>query len=359
MGIQFYNKLFLIGTIWLMISACGVLWSKEARQSSSTGIYYTNPILDTVLADPSVIFDTKSGLFYAYGTEDNWGDGMGSRLIPIVRSKDLVNWTLVGNAFDKKPNWKSKGGLWAPDINQIGKEYYLYYSFSTWGDPDPGVGLAISSHPEGPFVDHGKLFTSNEVNVPNSIDPFYFEDQGKKFLFWGSFSDAETQGTYGVELSADGRSVPDFNKKFKVAAGDIEAVMIHKRNGFYYFFGSKGSCCEGVNSKYNVRIARSTSLSGPFLDKEGKDISQRGNGTLFMQGNDKFVGPGHNAQLITDDQGTDWFLYHSIDVKQGKVPSGASRRVLLMDQVIWEDGWPKIKGDAPSTTNNRGPVFAN
>lgn len=357
MGSRLGYIVSLIGTLYLISSSCGILSPKESALSSSAEIYYTNPILDTVLADPSVILDPKSGFFYAYGTEDNWGDGLGSRLIPIVRSKDLINWTLVGNAFERKPAWKDKGGLWAPDINYIGGEYYLYYSFSTWGDPNPGIGLAIASNPEGPFIDQGKLFTSKEVDVPNSIDPFFFEDHGKKFLFWGSFSDKATQGTYGVELSADGRSVPDFNKKFKVAAGDFEAVMIHKKDGFYYFLGSKGSCCEGVNSKYNVRIARSPHLNGPFLDKNGEDISQRGNGSLFMQGNDKFVGPGHNAQFITDDQGTDWFIYHGIDANQGKLRSGASRRVLLMDQVVWENGWPKVMGNTPSTLKKKGPTF--
>jgi arabinan endo-1,5-alpha-L-arabinosidase len=357
MARRLYCILFFTGALYLVNSGCGILSSKESALSSFAEIYYTNPILDTVLADPTVVLDPNSGYFYAYGTEDNWGDGLGSRLIPIVRSKDLVNWTLVGNAFERKPTWKEKGGLWAPDINRIGKEYYLYYSFSTWGDPNPGIGLAIASSPEGPFIDQGKLFYSKEVDVPNSIDPFYFEDNGKKYLFWGSFSDAGTQGTYGVELSADGRSVPDFNKKFKIAAGDFEAVMIHKKDGFYYFFGSKGSCCEGVASKYNVRIARSSTLKGPFLDKNGDAISQRGNGTLFMQGNDKFVGPGHNAQLITDDQGTDWFIYHAIDINNGKVSSGASRRVLLMDQVIWENGWPKVMGEVPSTIKKQGPAF--
>src|SRR5690606_38990570 len=120
MGSRLYYILFLTGTLYLTNSGCGILSSKEFELSSSANIYYTNPILDTVLADPSVILDPKSGFFYAYGTEDNWGDGLGSRLIPIVRSKDLVNWTLVGNAFERKPTWKEKGGLWAPDINRIG-----------------------------------------------------------------------------------------------------------------------------------------------------------------------------------------------------------------------------------------------
>src|SRR5690606_29034120 len=131
------------------------------------------------------------------------------------------------------------GGLWAPDINLVNDSYHLYYSFSTCGDPNPGIGVVIASRPEGTFIDQGKLFSSQEINVPNSIDPFFYENEGRNYLFWGSFSDHDTQGTYGIEISPDGRSVPDLSKKFKVAAGDFEAVMIHKKDDFYYFFGSK------------------------------------------------------------------------------------------------------------------------
>ncbi|GGC27174.1 arabinan endo-1,5-alpha-L-arabinosidase [Parapedobacter defluvii] len=318
---------------------------------------YVNPVFEPVLADPTVIRDPESGLFYAYGTQDDWGDGQGSRLMPILQSTNLVDWKAVGQAFSNKPTWKDNGGLWAPDVNVVDGTYYLYYAYSTWGDPNPGIGVAVAEKPAGPFIDHGKLFTSEEVDVPNSIDPFYFEEAGKKYLFWGSFSNAPTQGTYGVQLSDDGLSVPDLNRKFKIAAGDFEAVMIHKRDGYYYFFGSKGSCCEGANSQYHVLVARATDLMGPYLDKNGDDISERGKGTLFLKGNEKFVGPGHNARLIPDDEGTDWFLYHGIDKARGKVSSGASRRMLMLDKVVWRDRWPEISGGTPSTTVQDAPVF--
>lgn len=318
---------------------------------------YTNPVFEPILADPSVVFDSQSGYFYAYGTQDDWGDGQGSRLIPILRSKNLVDWTVVGDAFARQPDWKNEGWIWAPDVSYINGKYHLYYSYSTWGDPNPGIGVAVADEASGPFIDQGKLFTSEEVDVPNSIDPHYFEDGNTAYLFWGSFSDAPTQGTYGVELAADGRSVPELSKKFKIAAGDVEAVMIHKRGDYYYFFGSKGSCCEGADSRYHVVVARSPDLRGPYLDKDGKDIAQRGNGTLLLEGNEMYAGPGHNARLITDDEGTDWLLYHGIDRRQGKVSSGASRRALMLDPIEWKDGWPEIKGGVPSTTPQAVPVF--
>src|SRR3546814_453043 len=129
------------------------------------------------------------------------------------------------------------------------------------------------------------------------------------------------------------------------------------RGDYYYFFGSKGSCCEGADSKYHVLVARSENLKGPYLDKGGYAITDRGKGTLFIEGNVRIAGPGHNARLMADDEGTDWFLYHGIDRAKGTVSSGASRRMLLLDKVTWRDGWPEIAGRAPSTAPQEAPVF--
>lgn len=331
--------------------------SDGAKPEDTLEATYTNPVFEPILADPTVVRDPKTGLFYAYGTQDDWGDGQGSRLVPILRSTNLVDWQFVAEAFEEKPQWKEAGGIWAPDVNLVNGKYHLYYAFSTWGDPNPGIGVAVAETPEGPFVDQGKVFTSEDVGVPNSIDAFYMEKANEKYLFWGSFSDAPTQGTYAVRLTDDGLAVPDLSKKVKIAAGDYEAVMIHQRDGYYYFFGSKGSCCEGADSKYHVLVARSENLLGPYVDKAGKAITERGNGTLFIEGSEQIAGPGHNARLITDDGGTDWFIYHGIDRNEGKVSSGASRRMLMLDRVVWNDGWPEISGGTPSTTPQPVPAF--
>ncbi|SEN32545.1 arabinan endo-1,5-alpha-L-arabinosidase [bacterium A37T11] len=356
---QTTKKITPFSLLFLICISCGKTSSGQPEPGPELPLpkTYRNPVFEPVLADPSVVRDPNSGMFYAYGTEDDWGDGHGGRLVPVIRSSDLVNWEVVGQAFNTKPSWKQQGGIWAPDVVLVNGQYNLYYAYSTWGDSDPGIGVATSSRPEGPFTDHGKLFLSNEIGVPNSIDPFYLEDHGKKYVFWGSFSNLSNQGTYGVALSDDGLRVPDLSTKFKVAAGDYEAVMIHQREGYYYFFGSKGSCCEGVTSTYHVLVARSKQLEGPYLDKNGEDIQQRGKGTLLLQGNESFVGPGHNARIITDDAGSDWFLYHAIDKKQGKLPSGASRRVLMLDPLTWKDGWPVIDRETPSITEQPIPAI--
>ena len=135
-------------------------------------------------------------MVYAYGTARN---------VSIMRSRDLVHWERVGTAFtdETRPSFEPKAGIWAPDVTRVGDKYVMYYSMSVWGGEwTCGIGCAVADRPEGPFVDKGKLFRSNEIGVKNSIDPFYIEENGHKYLFWGSF-----RGIYWIELSDDGFSV--------------------------------------------------------------------------------------------------------------------------------------------------------
>jgi arabinan endo-1,5-alpha-L-arabinosidase len=158
---------------------------------------YRNPVVGYSLPDPTVI-RASDGMFYLYATED-------TRNTPILQSADLVSWKFVGTAFtnQSRPSFEPRGGIWAPDINYINGQFVMYYSMSVWGGEwTCGIGAAVSDKPEGPFTDKGKLFRSNEINVQNSIDPFFIEDGGKKYLFWGSF-----HGIFAVELADDGLPV--------------------------------------------------------------------------------------------------------------------------------------------------------
>lgn len=300
---------------------------------------YRNPVVDYSLPDPTIIL-ADDGYFYLYATED-------IRNIPIHRSEDLVNWKSVGTAFTDatRPTFEPNGGLWAPDINIINGKYVLYYSMSVWGGEwTCGIGVATADKPEGPFTDHGKLFRSNEINVQNSIDPFYIEEEGKKYLFWGSF-----RGIYAIELSDDGLSLKPGAEKQQVAGTAYEGVYIHKRNGYYYMFASIGSCCEGLNSTYTTVVGRSDNLFGPYLDKQGRSMTENYH-EVIIQKNQKFVGTGHNSEIVQDKAGQDWIFYHAVSVEK---PKG---RVLVLDQVGWENDWPSIEGGTPSLEAVK-PIF--
>lgn len=298
---------------------------------------YENPVFEPILADPTAV-RTPDGTFYAYGTEDDWHDGEGLRPVPVVRSEDLVRWEHVGEAFETRPDWKERGYLWAPAVLRWNDAYYVYYSYSEWGDPNPGIGVATSDDPAGPFTDRGKLFLSDEIGVENSIDPMVRVQDGTPYLFWGSF-----HGIYAVELSGDGLDVA--GEPTRIAGDHYEGTYVHERDGQYYFFGSVGTCCEGVFSTYHVRAGRADSLLGPYEDPEGNDLRSARGPVVVEEGNG-FVGPGHNT-VVTDDAGHEWLLYHAYEEDEGYV-GNTPRRPLMLDRLRWEDGWPRLDGRAPS-----------
>lgn len=293
---------------------------------------FSNPVIDNSCPDPTVIRG-NDGFYYLYATEN-------TRNVPIYRSTDLVNWNFIATAFTDKsrPKWNKKANIWAPDINYLGGKYLLYYSKSEWGGEwDCGIGVASADKPEGPFKDHGPLFISKDINVQNSIDPFFIEDDGHCYLFWGSF-----HGIYGIELTADGRKIKPGAEKQRIADNFMEGTYIHKHDGFYYLFGSTGSCCDGERSTYRVTIGRSENLFGPYLDKEGNPLLA-GNFNVILQRSEKVIGPGHNSEIVKDDEGNDWILYHGFSATAPE-----DGRLVYLDRVEWIDGWPIISNGQPS-----------
>lgn len=328
---------FSQAVLTICLVACSSSSGKEDIPEKN-GLYH-NPVVNYSLPDPSVI-KGEDGYFYLYATED-------IRNLPIHRSKNLVHWEFMGTAFTNqtRPNFVEGGGLWAPDINKVGDKYVLYYSMSVWGGEwTCGIGCATADNPRGPFKDRGKLFISSEINVQNSIDPFYIEDAGKKYLFWGSF-----RGIYGIELADDGLSVKVGATLKQVAGTAYEGTYIYKKGNFYYLFASVGSCCEGVKSTYTTVVGRSESLFGPYRDKSAGGMLDNHHEILIHK-NSAFVGTGHNSEIVTDDAGSNWIFYHAVSTAN---PEG---RVLMLDRVEWEGGWPSVKTDSPSLEAEK-PVF--
>ena len=323
---------------------------------------YTNPVYGSDFPDPTVQ-RALDGTFYAYATG-----------CKCKSSKDLVNWTNVSGVISR-PTWNdsihSDGttdyySLWAADVNYVDGKYICYYASALWGNGSrTGIGVAVGDTPTK-FTDKGKLFRSTEIGVKNSIDPCYVEEFDKKYLVWGSFNDICL-----VELTDDALSVKNFTPinnpqsngswrrhtgVTKLAGGAFEGAMIYKRGKYYYLFCSVGSCCEGGNSTYRTVVGRATSLKGPYTNKQGGSMIDN-NYTTILKGNEgdtgRWKGPGHNSEIITDDEGQTWLLYHSYDRN-----NNFNGRLMLLDKITWtNDGWPVINNGYPSSEQMDAPIF--
>ena len=326
---------------------CGTLVQCRSSRSQSTPpgqresrATYTNPVVNQDLPDPTVLRDSD-GTFFLMATES------AVRNVPILKSTDLVHWEQIGTAFTDatRPTFEPEGRIWAPDLSKIGDRYVIHYSMSKWGGEwTCGIGVAVADRPEGPYQDLGLLFRSNEIGVQNSIDPFYIEEDGHHYLIWGSF-----RGIYYIELTSDGLRVKEGSEPVRLGGTDFEASYIFKRNGYYYYFGSVGACCNGLESTYTTVVARSRSLFGPYVNKDGRELKDNGY-EVIVRGGNGFVGTGHNSEIVEDDEGETWLFYHAFKVSD---PHG---RRLMLDRLSWEDDWPVVEDTTPST-EARVPFF--
>lgn len=302
---------------------------------------YHNPIIRMAAPDPTAI-RANDGYFYLYATEN-------VRNLPIFKSKDMVNWTEIGTAFtdETRPDFlrksESHAALWAPEIRYIKGKYVLFYSLAEWGNHwISTVGYAVSDSPAGPFTPKGKVFDSYDVNVENSIDQFFYEENGKYYMLWGSFF-----GIYIMELNVidDLLITPILETKQMIAGTAYEGINVWKHDGYYYLFASTGSCCEGVSSTYTTVAGRSKNLCGPYVDKAGNKMLDNAH-EIIIKGNEEYAGTGHNSILLEDDDNNTWIIYHAYENAHPEL-----QRQVLLDKVNWdENGWPYVENQQPSSS---------
>jgi arabinan endo-1,5-alpha-L-arabinosidase len=279
--------------------------------------------------DPSLI--AAGGEFYLFQT--------GTRL-PTKTSPDLMHWQAGSPVFSANPGWiatqvPAATDLWAPDISYFGGSYHLYYAASSFGSNSSCIGHATRATLDaGTWSDHGSVVCSSSSDDWNAIDPNVIVDAaGTPWLafgsFWGGIKLLELDAT-GAPTGSDLRSLAARPH----AGGALEGAYIVNVCGYYYLFVSWDHCCDSPFN-YNVRVGRSTSVSGPYSDRDGTALLD-GGGTLVVAGNDTWTAPGHNAVIVTASGA--YNVYHALDANH-------ANPTLRVAEIAWDaDGWPVSAG---------------
>ena len=293
---------------------------------------------DIRIHDPSTVIQCD-GRYYVFGT---------GRGIPILTSDDGWTWKRFGHVFDKIPDsvhslvpTNRAAVVWAPDVCRRNGLYLLYYSVSTWGSSVSAIGLMTSptlnaSEAQYKWTDRGPIINSVAGQKLNTIDPGVIQaPDGTLWLTYGSYiGDVEVvqlDPSTGLRLAKDS---PTYRLSSQSEASD----MIY-HDGYYYLFVNRGSCCIGANSTYNIRMGRSKTVTGPFLDRYGVDMA-RGGGDLFVASAGTQIGPGHFGLIVMD--GLEKFSCHY----EANPPLRGS--VLDIRPLLWrEDGWPAAGVNLP------------
>ncbi|WP_100444470.1 family 43 glycosylhydrolase [Glycomyces xiaoerkulensis] len=302
----------------------------------------TGPMLGELGShDPALVAGCKDEPWYVLAT--GWGP-FNDGTVPIRQSLDRgQSWRTVGSVFDSKPAWVEEAvpgvdNLWAPAVHYDNKSatYYVYYSASTFGSQRSLIGLATNTtldpaDPDYEWVDRGMVFESHEGDPYNAIDAEILADRhGAHYMVFGSW----WNGIYVLELDWPSGKPAAGAEPVHVAGqgGDgIEGPTLIRHGKYYYLFVSLGVCCEGADSTYSIAVGRSTSPTGPFLDRDGVDMAD-GGGTVVLA--------EHGTNVATGGQSLDKGLiaYHSYD-QAGGFAFGIER-------FEWKRGWPVLSGPA-------------
>jgi arabinan endo-1,5-alpha-L-arabinosidase len=338
------------GRRWLVLAVVGIasasMHSPPAAAQGLSG--------NLGIHDPSTVVK-QNGKYFVYATGITDATGNSSSKLVVKNSDNRTNWSGPRSVFplNTYPGWIDSavpnfgGNLWAPEIAYFNNQYHLYYSASSFGSQVSGIGLVTSptldvSDPNFGWTDQGSVITSSNGSPYNAIDPSIIQTaDGDVWMAFGSF----WNGIYMTQLDpATGKRISPNSPTISVArhtsssANAIEAPYLYERDGYYYLFVNWDSCCNGTSSTYNIRVGRSTSVTGPYFDQNGVGMINSGGGTLFLGTEGSFIGPGHMSVLV--DEGIEWFGYHYYNGNANGAPTYNMRTLLWTD-----DGWP-VAGSA-------------
>lgn len=345
--------------------------SSESRTLTTTT--YTNPLTfykidgntyNVSTCDPDVI-QGDDGYWYMYCTNCNVEDLNGNMkfvLGPIFKSANLHEWRYAGNVFEGNAGastWGTSGaGVWAPSVIKVGNKYNYYYSLSSWGDSNPGIGLAVGDSPVGPWKHYKKILDQNMTGVRNGIDPQAIYVGEELYLAWGSFfgiaaiklTDDGTEPFYGFNNIKEHITYIVENNRSDSQGMDIdvnfEGSYVIEHNGKYFYMGSQGSCLSGASSTYHVQAGVSDSFFGPYYGSDGKTITDYDGtfGDLVIGPDENVAGTGHHT-IIKDNVGEYWIIYHGFNINS----DFNEERIAFMDKILWdENGFPYVKNRVAS-----------
>ena len=327
-------------------SAFWSAWGKavDAYLGRGNGETFTNPVIAADWPDPAV-----------WNGGDGWYYSVATGLRTIRKSRNLIDWEdakidpLAPKARERLH--QVSRNVWAPCVVKLGGKWVLYISLFV-SDPDCRIAALTSTSPTGPFEFASEVIDSRREGVENAIDPYVLEVDGKVWMFFGSLAD----GIHRIELASDGLAVKSGAKPVHVAgvrhpANKMkrawEGSYLHRHGGWWYLFVSGGHYGDHT---YYLTVGRSREITGTFLDRQGRPMTEGLAEPILSSGKDDFFyGPGHNGEIVKSADGRDYIFFHSH--VRGYKPN---ERPTLLQELLWDkDGWPYFKDNRPQKTDRR------
>lgn len=335
---------------------------------------------DVSVHDPSVI--KVDDTYYVFGSH-----------LTAAKTTDFMEWELIATGVNKDNplfdnvtvelaealEWANSDTLWALDVVELNGKFYMYYNACQGDSPRSALGVAVADHVEGPYTDLGIFLKSGMWNEksedgtiydankhPNVIDPHtFFDKEGKLWMVYGSYSG----GIFILEMDEEtGFPIEGQGYGKKLMGGNHSRmegpyIQYSPETDYYYLYITYGGL--SADGGYNMRVSRSKTPDGPYVDSKGQDmIDAHGpTGTFFddaaidpygvkIMGNHVFqkssittdsdmdwgyVSPGHNSVYLNEETGQNFLIFHT------RFPNkGEGHEVRVHEIIMNEQGWPVV-----------------
>ncbi|WP_397892593.1 glycoside hydrolase family 43 protein [Streptomyces aurantiacus] len=292
---------------------------------------YRNPVLPADWSDPDVV---RVGADY-YLTASSFGRAPG---LPLLHSRDLVDWTLVGHALDRLEPAdafavpRPDGGVWAPSLRHHDGRFWIF-----WGDPDHGIHQVNSPNIEGPWSRPHLVKPGRGLIDPC---PLWDDESGETYLVhaWARSRSGVKNRLTGHRMSRDGRELLDEGRL--LIDGDrvpgwftLEGPKLYRHDGWFWILAPAGSVPTGWQGAFRAR-----DFHGPYEER-----------VVLQQGRTEVNGP-HQGGWVRTPSGDDWFLHFQ--------DRGAYGRVVHLQPMRWDaDGWPVLGDDGAPVLVHEKPAL--
>lgn len=307
-----------------------VVWNGSTNPENTQ---FRNPVIEPSVEAGTVVKGASS--YVAISATTQWAKGL-TNYCPTLSSSDLMNWTVVNDAFaaDQIPSWSS-GRVNSLSVDYAravtGATYWMFYTL----EGSNAIGAASATTAQGPFTDRGAFLTAEELGVQTLKDPFFLVVTANYYVCYNT-----DDGTYiqRVTLNRTNGASKHSSAAVKITdTGLSDIALFRLSNSEFFLFGTT------TGSTKEIHYAKASAVTGPYLDKNGADVASGSTGEPLILSGSEYGNPENPMRAFINSDATHIYLaYNATENGKDAMTSGYARRPLFITPLeLGEDGWFK------------------
>jgi len=307
-----------------------VIWNGSQNPDNTS---FHNPVIEPSLEAGTVVKGASS--FVAVSTTTQWAKGV-TNYCPTLSTTNLMNWTVANDAFDATalPAWND-GRVNSLSIDYAraitGATYWMFYTL----EGANSIGVATATTAQGPYTDRGEFITAADISSQKISDPYFFVVGTKYYLCYTA-----DDGSYLQPVKLNKTSGASLNgARVKVTDAQFSDIAILRKDANTFYLAGTVN----VGGVKEIRYAKASAATGPFLDKSGNDLVNGSTGELLVKAGDGYINPENPMRGFNNSAESHLYLaYNATEAGKDQMSSGYARRPMFITPIEYDtDGWFK------------------